>query len=278
MLVSICIAVYNGEHTIRSVLDSILAQTYTDFEVIIVDDHSTDNTTRIVYNEYCVRDKRFKLFVNLTTKKYQDAHNLSYQLAKGKYLFRVDADDILYNDYLEYHVNFMENNPDVDAFSTRMKRCKIENGITRELTPEEDTLFIAAHTDDELGWFNAHPAYAFCGNTVIWSNPSSSLRKSFYDKYHPKYISYGMGDYIFWFDVLAHGGKLRKTNDIKSIHCSHSTNIAATDSNFYMIPWEQAAVLEGYKAAALRLDGYEEEAKKYDEEKTRIENIINGRK
>ena len=59
-------AVFNVEDYISSALNSILNQTYQDFEVVIVDDHSTDNTPLIIYNQFCKKDKRFKLYCNIT--------------------------------------------------------------------------------------------------------------------------------------------------------------------------------------------------------------------
>jgi len=272
MLVSICIGTYNNELSIRKTLDSIIKQTYTDFEVIIVDDHSTDNTAKIILEEYCLKDNRFKLFVNITADKYIDSHNLSYEYANGEYLFRIDADDILYEDYLKFHVEFLNTHPNIDAFSTKMKRCKAVNGEIIELTYEEDKDFADAHSKEELDWFNKNNAYSYCGNTVIWSNPSSSIRKSFYDKYHPKYISYGLGDYIFWWNVLACGGRLYKSNVEKSIHCDYKTNASST-SDFYFVPYNIMAKLSEFKETRFALQKDYEQVKKYKEEKIKYKNL-----
>ncbi len=265
MLVSICIATYNGEQSIRSALDSVLSQTYQDFEVIVVDDHSTDSTARIVYNEYCARDRRFKLFVNQTTNKYWDAHNLSYEYAKGEILFRIDQDTVLLEDYLQHHIDFLNAHPEYDAYSTYMRRCVVENEMTREYTAEEDAFFLEGQRDEEFEWFNINNAHSYCGNTVLWSNSSSSLRKSFYDKYHPKYISYSLGDYIFWWNVIACGGKLYKSKETKSINCNYG-NCVSSDPNFYKLSFTEAKILAGFKVIGVRREGFEEMAKGFEEE------------
>ena len=105
-LVSIAIALYNKEKSIYRTLESIKNQTYKNFECVIVDDHSTDNGPNIVYNCFCKNDTRFKLMMNITNEQYVDAHNLSYKFCSGKYLFRIDADDIIYPDYLEFNIKF----------------------------------------------------------------------------------------------------------------------------------------------------------------------------
>lgn len=279
MLVSICLATYNGEQSIRSALDSVLSQTYHDFEVIVVDDHSTDSTPRIVYNEYCARDNRVKLFVNQTSpdNKYWEAHNLSYEYAKGEILFRIDQDTVLYEDYLENHIQFLNKHPEYDAYSTCMKRCVVENQMTREYTKEEDASFLIAYQDEEFEWFNINNAHSYCGNTVLWSNPSSSLRKSFYDKYHPKYISYSMGDYIFWWNVIACGGKLYKSKETKSINCNYG-NCSSSDPSFYKLSFAEAKVLAKFKAIGVRREGFEEMAEGFEADVLKYEELEkNGR-
>lgn len=269
MLVSICIAVYNAEKSIRSTLESIQNQTHKDFEVIIVDDNSTDDTVRIIYNQFCARDKRFKLYINCTNEKYYQAHNLSYEKAKGEILFRIDSDDILDNDYLEYHINFLNEHPEYDAFSTKMRRYKMYDGILKPIPENEDCAFIRSQSEEERTWFNEHTAYSMCGNTMIWSNPSSSLRKSFYDKHQPKYLAYAFGDYIFWWNVISKGGKLYKDSVEKSSHCIYDNNVSS-DSKFYFIEYWLGAKLAEFKEESFKLCGDKENEEKYRLEKEEL--------
>ena len=117
-------AVHNSAAFIRNTLSSIQNQTYKDFECIIVDDYSTDDTVNIIYEDFCKKDKRFKLFINHTdpNKPYVDSHNLSYELASGKYLFRMDHDDEMFPDCVEFQVNFMEEHPEIDGSCVNMLR------------------------------------------------------------------------------------------------------------------------------------------------------------
>lgn len=92
-------------------IESILASTYTNFEVIIVDDHSTDKTLSIV-KKYQVQDERIKAYVN--EKKLGDYpnRNKAASFAKGKYLKYVDSDDYIYPNGLEIMVKSMEQFPE----------------------------------------------------------------------------------------------------------------------------------------------------------------------
>ena len=91
--VSVLMPVFNGEQHIREAIESILGQTYSDFELLVVDDHSTDSTGEIV-REYCERDARIRAARNQEAKGTVGALNTGLGLARGEYLARMDADDI----------------------------------------------------------------------------------------------------------------------------------------------------------------------------------------
>ena len=98
-LVSVIIPVYNVEKYLRECLDSVLAQTYKNLEVILVDDGSTDSSTDIC-REYCEKDKRFKLHQK-ENGGASSARNLGLNCAKGDYLYFLDSDDYLKSIALE---------------------------------------------------------------------------------------------------------------------------------------------------------------------------------
>lgn len=102
-MVSIIVPVYNREKCIRTCLDSILAQTYGDYEVIIIDDGSTDSSVKIC-NEYCEKDTRFSVF-SQPNQGVASARNNGVQRAAGEYIFFVDSDDCINQRTLEYVVD-----------------------------------------------------------------------------------------------------------------------------------------------------------------------------
>ena len=241
-LISVVMAVHNVQDYIISTLNAVKNQTYQDFEVIIVDDHSTDNTAMFIYNEFCLHDNRFKLFVNCTDKSnpFVDAHNLSYKLAKGKYLIRLDGDDLMYPNHLETIVNLMDSRPDIDGGCTCVdRRLDIGNGILVDYaTSDARTEQWKKHEDDaideaEVEKFNKFPALEYNGNQLHIFNQASFLRKSWYDKCLPLFNFYKIPDTIFWWTVLAKGARLYKIPArtlLYRIHKNSNSNINAVNS------------------------------------------------
>ncbi|MFQ5873530.1 MAG: glycosyltransferase [Dehalococcoidia bacterium] len=109
--VSVLMAVHNGETYLRRAVDSILAQTFADFEFIIVNDGSTDSTAAVL-EEYQEQDHRIRVYGQknrgLLTSLQQGC-----DLARGEYVARMDADDIAFPERLERQVCFLEQNPGV---------------------------------------------------------------------------------------------------------------------------------------------------------------------
>lgn len=232
MLVSIAIAVKNGARTIINTLNSLQKQTHTEFECIIVDDNSDDDTCNVVYHMFVKHDNRFKLFINYADpdNRYVDAHNKSYELCTGKYIFRVDADDIFDMDYLEFCINFFESHPDVDAISTCQRYVHIDdNGISKNIA---SSTVIDNTTAEKCNFFNNNIRWALCYNTFTWANPTSVIRNEWLKKNNIKYEYFACGDYIFWLNCAIAGCRFYKLPDIKSYGVEHSNNISSKDE-FY---------------------------------------------
>ena len=110
-LVSIIIPTFNRAHLIGETLDSILEQTYTNWECVIIDDGSNDNTVLVV-NDYVRRDKRFKFFKrpSCLVQGGNDARNYGFEVSSGDFIQWFDSDDIMLKDYLQEKINFFEEN------------------------------------------------------------------------------------------------------------------------------------------------------------------------
>ena len=98
-LISVIVPIYNVENYLRQCLDSILGQTFTNFEVVLVNDGSTDNSG-FICQEYARLDSRFKYFEK-ENGGVSDARNSGLDLAQGDYVTFLDADDFLFEDHLE---------------------------------------------------------------------------------------------------------------------------------------------------------------------------------
>ena len=109
--VSILTTVYNREKYLAACIESVLASTYQDWELIIVDDVSIDTSVAIAKN-YEKKDARIKVYVNQTNLGDYPNRNKAASYAKGKYLKYLDADDVIYPNGLEVMVHTMEQFPE----------------------------------------------------------------------------------------------------------------------------------------------------------------------
>jgi len=107
-LITVLMPVYNGAAYIGEAIESILSQTFTDFELIVVNDGSTDDTAKIVAS---YSDKRIRL-ANQENGGVSAALNKGLKMASGKYIARFDADDVCYPDRLKIQYSFLVAHPD----------------------------------------------------------------------------------------------------------------------------------------------------------------------
>ena len=107
-LVSILMSVYNGEKFIKEAIESVLAQTYPYWELIIVDDDSTDQTSDIIHS---YDDERIRYHKIVKSSDLATVRNESINLAKGEYSAILDSDDVAFPHKLERQVDFMKKNP-----------------------------------------------------------------------------------------------------------------------------------------------------------------------
>ncbi|BAY87273.1 glycosyl transferase family protein [Calothrix parasitica NIES-267] len=118
--ISVLMSAYNGSIYLRESIESILNQTFTDFEFIIINDCSTDNSWEII-TEYAEQDQRIKLVNNQENIGLTKSLNKGLNLARGEYIARQDADDVSLPQRFEKEVLVLNNNPEVALVS-----CDIE--------------------------------------------------------------------------------------------------------------------------------------------------------
>jgi len=109
---SVVMSVYNGEKYLKEAIDSVINQTYKNWEMIVVNDASTDKTAEIL-EEYSKLDKRIRVLTNDKNKRLPASLNYGISHAKGKYIVRMDADDICGKDRFEKQFHYMERHPQI---------------------------------------------------------------------------------------------------------------------------------------------------------------------
>lgn len=150
-LVSIGMPVYNGARFIREALDSILAQTFTDFELIISDNASTDETEAIC-REYAARDQRIRFYRNDRNMGASYNYNRVTELARGKYIRHAAHDDVLAPTNIERCVAVLESDRTVVLAYPQMARID-ENGTPIDVFTDSLDL---SETDPVARWRRFH--------------------------------------------------------------------------------------------------------------------------
>jgi len=136
-MISIVIPIYNTEQYLPHCLDSLLAQTFADWEAILVDDASTDGSLSIA-QEYCRKDPRFRLLRQERNKGQSAARNRAMEVVKGEHLAFLDSDDTLLPDWLEMlytHIGY------ADMIQTGYKRVTPDGTVLEEKCPSWRTRY-----------------------------------------------------------------------------------------------------------------------------------------
>lgn len=158
-MISVIVPVYNVEKYLEECLDSIQNQIYTDIEVILVNDGSTDNS-EVICEKYCEQDKRFKL-INQKNQGQSSARNVGVEASTGEFIAFVDSDDIIKINYLEKLMQYMTE--DIDIVESKFSVLK--NEFLAEMLGGPTILFEG----------NSQEAVKIFPNHVLSVNPVTKL-------------------------------------------------------------------------------------------------------
>lgn len=128
--VTIGLPVYNGQNYLIETLESLLAQTYADFELVITDNASTDRTEAIC-REYAGRDERIRYYRNDENIGAAANYNRAFELGRGEYFKWAAHDDLLAPAYLERCVEVLDNSPDVVLAYTQAKAIDSKGNVVK---------------------------------------------------------------------------------------------------------------------------------------------------
>lgn len=205
--ISVVMSVYNGERYLVEAIDSILNQTYSDFEFIIINDCSTDKTAEILQS---YNDARIKIINNDENLRLPASLNKGLRLAKGKYIARMDADDIALPDRFEKQISYLEKNQEVAVIG----------GSLIVFNEQEGEIYTQKADCNEL-----LDKYYLIPSPIL--HPTAMLRKSMtVDEgyfYNEKYTS--AQDYDLWLRI-AKKHKINNIADIVLKYRVHSNSIS----------------------------------------------------
>jgi len=133
--VTVLMTVYNGGKYLPQAIKSVLDQTHKDFEFLIINDCSTDNTLEMIKS---FDDERIVIHNNEVNKGQTRSLNIGFNIAKGDYVAFIDADDVAFESWIEEQVKFLKNNEGCDALSSGLVTIDPGNNIKKiYMSPEE---------------------------------------------------------------------------------------------------------------------------------------------
>ena len=185
--ISVVMPAYNAEKYISEAIESILIQSFEDFELIIIDDGSTDNTVNIIRS---YDDKRIVLLQN--NHDFIGSLNLGLQKAKGKYIARMDTDDIMHTDRLKIQYAIMEEETSITVCCTWMIYFgeEIKNGSVAKT----------------LNGLVENPLLELLRGNFVF-HPATIIRKDFLEIHHIQYQHYDYAeDYKLWSEIAKKKG------------------------------------------------------------------------
>ena len=192
-MISVIMSVYNGEKYLKESLESILRQTFTDFEFLIIDDSSTDKTSQIL-QRYQNKDKRVRVFTNQENLGLTKSLNILLRKTRGKYIARMDADDISLPDRLLKQYLFLEDHKNIFLVGTGVYNIDEEGSVLS--ISEPPTTWREVEERLPLGNCIYHPSIMFRNKGYM---------------YRDKFI-YAQ-DYDFYLNALTKGEKLTNMSD-----------------------------------------------------------------
>lgn len=184
-LISVIMPAYNCENYIKKAIDSILEQSYHNFELLICDDFSNDNTWGIINTYY---DKRIKCFRNTENKGYLLTCNFLFERSKGRFITFQDADDYSIPSRLEKLFNHLEKNPQISLIGSNYFRIINKRKITSNFPLEHKDL---------INYIYKYKSIPFCGASIMIR--SECIEGSLYEN---KFIKLGFEDYYLILSFL----------------------------------------------------------------------------
>lgn len=151
-ILSVILPCYNAEDFLQFSIPSILDQSFTDFELLIIDDGSVDDSYKIS-NSYALKDKRIKLFKNAQNLGVVKTLNRGIDLANGSFIARMDADDLSDLKRFEKQLAYLNSNKDVSIVGTRSQAIDLKGNKLNsrsDIYLEWDTIKFSAHFTQPL--------------------------------------------------------------------------------------------------------------------------------
>ncbi len=204
--VSIVLPTYNGEEFLRESIESVLIQSFSDWELIIVDDCSKDGTGRIS-DEYASMDSRIKVEHNKTNQKLPMALNIGFHIARGQYLTWTSDDNCYLREAISTMVNYLDKNKDYDMVCTNMLFLNQNWTYLREHTGYQEKKM---YLEDSVG-------ASFMYRRELLKTVG---------EYDPEMFC--VEDYEYWIRILKNGHRIGYIDGVYYLYRLHENSLTVT--------------------------------------------------
>lgn len=218
--ISIVMPVYNSEKFLRESIESILNQTYKDFEFIIINDGSTDNSLKII-NKYSEIDNRI-IMISRENKGLVYSLNEGMHVAKYDYIARMDADDIAMPQRLQKQIDFLEKNEEIDILGTMVS---VIGDISEEEKVKNEKRLNIIFEDENVRKKIINYWYCLAHSSIM-------LKKSVIKKLNG-YMNCKSEDLNLWLRALKSGFKIYKINERLIQYRIHNESKSSIDNKEY---------------------------------------------
>lgn len=216
--VSILLPVYNSERYVNRTITSVLQQSMADFELIIIDDGSTDNTQTLLQN-WAMKDSRIQFIENDCNMGVAEVRNKGIALAQGDYVCFIDSDDTWHSDKLESQLAFMKQNH--SDFSCTAYTMVNEEGkfIKNRMIPKQ-----SIQLEDLL-----KENYICCSTVMLKTNIAKQYNMN---------GSYTHEDYVYWLELIQSGATGTVLNQILTHYRLAQTSRSANKGKAAQGRWQ----------------------------------------
>lgn len=217
-LVSIIMPAHNAAGTIADAIKSVISQSYTDWELIIIDDCSSDTTADIA-ESYLKRDKRIQLLhTDKTVGKPYYPRNMGIKIARGRYIAFLDSDDVWLPDKLEKQIPLFKDNQTAIVFSD-YEKFFLETETSKEhiITAPPYITYKTALYGNQIGNLTAEYDVAKVGKVF--------------------FIDVGHEDYVLWLTILKKGYKAVNTGTIEAKYRVSNKSVSANKKQAALWTW-----------------------------------------
>lgn len=207
-MVSVIMPAYNAEKYIGKAIESILAQTYKDLELLIIEDASTDHTLEMIKT---YQDNRIRVFENSANRGISFSTNIGLRESKGEYVALMDDDDIAVKERLEIQVNYLDEHGEID----------ILGGRSAIIDANGDLLDVEDHPRNNPKYIKSLLLF----HCLDFRNGTTMMRNSFIKKHNLSYREncFGMQDYKFFIES-SKVGNISSVDKVLLLYRMHGLN------------------------------------------------------